>query len=326
MEKKKFRLNAHLVIALLIIVILFLIVRKFIGFGRYISKDEIDAISVPENAGMQTYDNIISLRAEDDGTFPEDDGVMTVLCLGNAPFADDKDSPDNPCNLFAEATGATVYNCAIADSYMTSLNTILQNGDNPMDTFSFYWLTTIFATDNYRIAEYAFGDLEPVSNDLRESIKTLQNLDFRTVDVIYIMYDGSDYLEGRPVYNINNSTDIQTFSGAMEAGIQLIQQYYPWIRIVVMSPTYAFGVEEDGSYISSDIKVYGDYKLSAYVIEQSFTTESLEVSFVDCFYGGIHEDIASDYLIDNIHLNAAGRALVAKRMEEALQKSLPQQP
>lgn len=325
MEKKKFKLNIHLIMALIIIVILILIVRKFVGFGRYISKAEIDAITVPENADMQNYDNIIPLRAEDDGTFPEDDGVMTVLCLGNAPFADDKDSPDNPCNLFAEATGATVYNCAIADSYMTSYNYTFQWIGYPMDAFSFYWLTTVFATDNRWIVEEAYKNME-VPEDLRESVETLQNLDFRTVDVIYIMYDGSDYMEGRPVYNINNSIDIQTFVGAMAAGIELIRENYPWIRIIVMSPTYAFGVEEDGSYISSDIKVYGDYKLSTYVIEESYTAETLEVSFVDCFYGGIHEDIAPDYLIDNIHLNADGKALVAKRMEEALQKSLPEQP
>lgn len=323
MKKKKFKLNIHLVIALVIILILVIIIRKFAGFGRYISQAEIDAIPVPENADMQNYDNIIPLRAEDDGTFPEDDGVMTVLCLGNAPFADDKDSPDNPCNLFAEATGATVYNCAISDSYMSSFNHTFQWIGYPMDAFSFYWLTTIFTLDNHMIVEQAYENMDSIPDDLRESVETLENLDFRTVDVIYVMYDGSDYLEGRPVINLENSSDVQTFVGAMAAGIDLIKQNYPWIRIVIMSPTYSFGVEEDGSYISSDIKVYGESKLSAYVIEQSFAAEPLEVSFVDCCYGGIHEDIAPDYLIDNIHLNAEGRALVAERMEEALEKSLP---
>ena len=326
MKKKKFRPNIHLIIALFIIVILVLIVRKFVGFGRYISQEEIDAISAPENPEMQDYDSIIPLRAEDDGTFPEDDGVMTVLCLGNAPFADDKDSPDNPCNLFAEATGATVYNCAISDTYLSACNGEFQYLDFPMDAFSFYWLTTVFVVENKEIVKTAYKGIDVLPDDLRKSVGILQNLDFRTVDVIYIMYDGSDYLEGRPVINLANSIDIQTYVGAMTAGIQLIQEYYPWIRIIVMSPTYSFGVDEDGSYVSSDIKVYGDSKLSMYVIEQAFAAEPLEVSFVDCFYGGIHEDIASDYLIDNIHLNAAGRALVARRMEEALQKSLPEQP
>ena len=324
MEKKKFNLNIHLVMALVIILILIIIISKFVGFGRYISQEEIDAISVPENAAMMDYDFIIPLRAEDDGTFPEDDGVMTVLCLGNAPFANDKDSPDNPCNLFAQATGATVYNCAIADSYMSSINPTFQ-GDEPMDAFSFYWLTTIFIADNQWMIGEAYKNME-VPEDWKESVRLLQNLDFRTVDVIYVMYDGSDYLEGRPVVNLENPSDIQTFTGAMVAGIDLIQYYYPWIRIVIMSPTYAFGVKEDGSYISSDIKVYGESKLSAYVIEQSFMAEYREVSFVDCFYGGIHEDIASGYLIDNIQLNAEGRALVAKRMEDALEKNLPKQP
>lgn len=320
MEKKKFRLSMPLVIFLVIIVLLIILVRKFTGYGRYITQDEINAISVPENAEIQNYDHIIALRAEDDGTFPEDDGITTVLFLGNL-LAEDKDSSDNPCNLFAKATGATIYNCAIEGSYMSALNPYFQETEYPMDAFCFYWLTNIIAGNNYQIADMAYENMEEIPEELKESIETLKNLDFRTVDVIYIMYDGSDYLAGRNVINSENPTDIQSFTGAMTAGISFIQEHYPWIRIVVMSPTYALGVAEDGSYISSDSKIYGDKKLSAYVIEQSYIAESLGVSFVDCFYGGIHEDIASDYLTDNLHLNQAGRQLVANRMQEALEKS-----
>ncbi|MCH5274547.1 MAG: SGNH/GDSL hydrolase family protein [Lachnospiraceae bacterium] len=317
MEKKKFRLNMPLVIFFVIIVLLIVLVRKFTSYGRYITQAEIDAIPVPENAEMQNYDNIIALRTEDDGTFPEDDGLTTVLFLGNL-FAEDKDSPNNPCNLFAKATGATVYNCAIEGSYMSSLNPYFQETAYPMDAFCFYWLTNIFTGNNYQIADLAYENMEEIPEELQKSIDTLKNLNFRTVDVIYIMYDGSDYLDGRNVTNAENPMDIQTFTGAMAAGISFIQEHYPWIRIVVMSPTYAFGVAEDGSYISSDSKIYGDRKLSAYVIEQSYTAGTMDVSFVDCFYGGIHEDIASDYLTDNLHLNQAGRQLVADRMQDAL--------
>lgn len=324
MEKKKFKLNIHLIALAVIIVVLIIIVIKLAGFGRYITQEEIDAISVPGNAELQNYDSIISLRAEDDGTFPEDDGKLTIVCLGNAPFSDDKDSSDNPCNLLAKSTGATVYNCAIADSYMSAVNPTFQGSEYPMDAFSFYWLATIFTINNHQIVDSAYENMEEVPGDLRESIQTLENLDFRTVDVIYVMYDGSDYLAGRPILNPENPTDPQTFTGSMAAGIALIQEYYPWIRIVIMSPAYAYGIAEDGSYISSDSKVFGDSKLSAYVIQQSFAADAWLVSFVDCLYGGIHEDIASDYLIDNVHLNAAGKAIVAERMEEALMKGLPE--
>ncbi|MCH5270421.1 MAG: hypothetical protein J1E83_06685 [Lachnospiraceae bacterium] len=321
MEKKKFKLNIHLIMLLVIIMVLIMIVMKFVRFGRYITQEEIDAIPVPGNAELQTYDNIIPLWAEDDGTFPADDGVTTVLFLGNV-FADDKDSPDNPCNLFAEAVGATVYNCAIEDSHMSSFNATPQCTEYPMDVFSFYWLTTVFTMDNRQIVDLAYENMEEIPEELQKSIETLEKLDFRTVDVIYVMYDGSDFLDGRPVTNPENAADPQTFAGAVAAGIELIKGHYPWIRIVVMSPTYAFGVAEDGSYISSDSKVYGGSKLSAYVIQESAVADLLEVSFVDCFYGAIHEDIAADYLIDNIHLNADGKVLVAERMEEALQTGL----
>ncbi len=322
MEKKKFKLNMHLVLALVIIVILFLIVRKFLGFFRYITQEEIDAISVPEDAQMQDLDYIIPLVAEDDGTFPEDDGVLTVLCLGNGAFADDKSSPDNPCNLFAQSTGATVYNCAIADSYLSAANPTFDASSEPMDAFSLFWLTSIFILKRQELVSDTYAALGDVPADIKESISTLQNLDLRTVDMVYIMFDGSDFLAGRsPAADSSNPSDLQTFGGSLFAGVSLIQEYMPWARIVVMSPTYAYGVAEDGSYISSDSKIYGTDKLSNFAIEEYYIAEAMDISFVDCLYGGVHEDIARDYLTDNLNLNKAGKALLAKRMEDALDVS-----
>ena len=212
MEKKKFKLNMHLVLALVIIVILFLIVRKFWGFFRYITQEEIDAISVPEDAQMQDLDYIIPLEAEDDGTFPEDDGVLTVLCLGNGAFADDKSSPDNPCNLFAQSTGATVYNCTIAGSCLSAANPTFDASDEPMDAFSLFWLTSIFILKRQELVSDAYAALGDVPADIKESINTLQNLDLRTVDMVYIMFDGSDFLAGRsPAADSANPSDLQTF-------------------------------------------------------------------------------------------------------------------
>lgn len=317
--KKKFRINIHLVFAALVILFVAIIASKFIGFGKYISQDDIAAIPAPENPEIQAYDDFRPLMAEDDGTFPKDDGITTVVCLGNA-FSDERNSDNNLCSLFAKETGATVYNCSIPDSHMSSLNYTFLADDYPMDAFSFYWLTTAFTVDNEAILDTAMKAMEEVPEELEESVKLLQSIDFETVDAIFIMYDGSDYLDNRPIFNDANFTDIQHFTGAMAAGIELIQETYPWIRIIVMSPTYAFGVEEDGSYISSDIKSSDYGFLSTYVIMQYSAADVLNVSFLDNLYGSIHEDIAKEYLTDNLHLNQKGRELVAARMKEALEK------
>ena len=326
MEKKKFKISINLVFGILIVAIIVILVSKVLGFGRTITKEEIDAQSSPEDAEIQSYDYFIPLMADDDGTFPADDKKTTVVCLGNSPFADDRDSKSSTCNLFEQEAGVTVYNCSIPGSYMSSLNQPYQLETNPIDAFSFYWLTTIFAADNGAMADQAIDALGEGNNEIQESVRLLQSIDFKTVDAIFIMYDGSDYLDNHKVYSSDDFTAIQT-SGAydyyidsMSAGVELIKEKFPWIRIMIMSHPYAYGVSEDGSYVSSDAKLNSwGVKLSDYFNKQAETTYQLEVSFVDNVFGGIHEEIASDYLTDNLHLNQQGRKLIASRMKEALE-------
>lgn len=323
MEKKKFKINFHLIFALLVIVVIAIFVAKFWGFGRIITRADIATIPVPENPEIQSYDNFMPNIMEDDGTFPEDDGITTVVCLGNNPFSDDMGERDNVCKMFADATGATVYNCSIPGSYLSAKEYSFFADRYPMDAFSLYWLTTTFCVENASIIDTAIAAMEAsgeeVSPNLTDSVKTLRSIDFEKVDFIYIMYDGSDYFASRPVSNPELGTDIQTFAGATAASIDLIRTTYPWIRIIVMSPTYAFAVDENGDYVSSDIIKYGGSALSAYVLDQYITSYNLHTTFIDNIYGTFYEDIAKDYLSDNLHLNQKGRELVVVRMIEAME-------
>lgn len=324
MEKKKFKINIHVVFGIAVVLMIAFIVSKFIGFGHKVTQEELDAISVPDNPEIEVYDNIIPRMAEDDGTFPEDDGVTTIVCLGNNPFSDDRGSENNICSMLAERTGATVYNCSIPNSCMTACADTFQPAVSPMDAFSFYFLTTIFANDNAGIIEEASEALFGLSDEIRESVDLLTSIDFRTVDVIAIMYDGTDYFYNRTYYRGETPDAPDTFTGSLTAGVNLIKEKFPWIRIVVVSPTYAFAVDEEGGYISSDKKRNGsNVFLSTYMLMEFQTAYDLNVSFVDVFYGGVHEDVASEYLIDNLHLNQKGRELVVDHMIEAIGKYTP---
>lgn len=326
MDKKKINISLNLIFGILIVAMIIILVSKILGFGRTITKEEIDAQTSPENAEIQSYDYFIPLMADDDGTFPADDKKTTVVCLGNAPFADNRNSDSNTCNLFAKETGVTVYNCSIPGSYMSSLNNPYQLETNPMDAFSFYWLTTIFAADNDELATQALEALGENGKEIEESVELLQSIDFSTVDAIFIMYDGSDYLDNHKVYSSDDFNAIQT-SGAydyyidsMTAGINLIKEKFPWIRIIVMSHPYAYNVAEDGKYVSSDAMLNSwGVQMSVYFNKQAEITYQLEVSFVDNNFGGIHEEIASNYLSDNLHLNEKGRKIIVSRMKEALE-------
>lgn len=304
----------HIGFAAIVVIVIVVIATKFLNFinGDVISNDEFNetAENVQE---IENMDYILPVVLTEE-QLPEDDGVNTVVCFGNAPFADDRDSENNLCNMIAELTDATVYNLSFPDSTLSHKDDL----DGPY-MFSFYWLATGFCIDNYVIYE----NLDKIDNYdplWDETIDLMRSIDFNTVDTIVIMYDATDYLLGRPIYNIADLDDPTQFTGAMTAGIELIQTYYPHIRIIVSSPTYAFGLEEDGSYVSSDIKTYGETYLSTYVVKQSDAAYDLSVSFIDNIYGTIHEDIAPDYLSDHLHLNLAGRELVAQRIATAINK------
>ena len=104
----------------------------------------------------------------------------------------------------------------------------------------------------------------------------------------------------------------------MEACRALLQDIYPNIRFMILSPTYAYGLDENGNYVSSDIQRYGQEGLSTYVYCQGYSASKFSFTFLDNLYGTIHEDNASEYLIDHIHLNVEGRKKVAERFVDAL--------
>lgn len=306
---------AFLIGTLLVIVFKF---SNFINGGRLFTSEEIDSASNGET-DTELLDFLFPLIVSEENV-PVDDGVTKIVFFGNAPFADGRGEDSNVTNLIAELTGAEVYNCAIPGSYLSASNVTFDPDVEPLDAFSFYWLATTFCMDNFQIYDRALAAMPEADPDISESMELLKSIDFETVDIITLMYDASDYLAGREMYNDANFTDPQQFTGSMAAGIELIQSTYPHIRIIVMSPTYAYGLEDDGTYVSSALKTYGWSHLSTYVIKQGEAASELRVSFVDNLYGTVHEDNASNYLTDHLHLNKEGRKLVAKRFVYALNK------
>ena len=245
---------------------------------------------------------------------------MNILFFGNAPLADDRDSEDNLANIIGEMTGANIYNCSISGSYLAAQNPTIYANESPMDVFNFYWLCFLAAGDavdnTYLDAVKILG--EDCPPEAMEVYNTLNTVDLSTIDVVAIMYDASDYLAGHEMYSDQDPTDIMQFTGNLTAGIWLLQDNYPNIRFIVMSPTYAHALDEDGNYVSSYIQRYGQDILSTYVIKQAEACNMRSVTFIDHLYGTITEDNASDYLTDHLHLNVEGRKKVAERFVKAL--------
>lgn len=318
-KKFPFRINMHIVLLVTFIIVATTVLYKFFNWGEHIDLEEI--FKDGQGTYEDTLDSILPLiEGSADGL--ADDGVTTILTFGNGPFADDRDSEESLASIIEGMTDAVIYNCAVEGSYLAALSPQIDSANYPMDAFNFYWLCTLATGGKidyfYDEVRQVMGDAYPAEGDY--VYNTLKTLDYNTVDVIAIMYDASDYLAGHAMYSDQNPTDIQQFTGNMEAGIELLQAAFPNSRIIVMSPTYAFAIDEEtGEYVSSDMYTYGDRDvLSTYVIKQYASAATRSVTFVDNLYGTITEENAHKYLKDNLHLNVEGRKKVAERFVYAL--------
>lgn len=319
-------LNLHVALIVIFVFVVCICVSRLSDWGVHVDLDKIF------EDGPGTYDNTLDeiVPLLDEAMhMVEQEQIDTIVAFGNAPFSDDRGSKDNLASIIEDMTGATVYNCAIQESYLAA---DLGNYDetlSPYDAYCFYYLAHLASgtdmTEHFTLAKDTltllsqYRDEYRYTEEMEYAYNTLSTLDFSTVDAIVLMYDATDYYKGHSMYNDENPLDITCFTGGMEAGIDIIQQTYPHIRIIVLSPTYAYAVDENGNYVSSDQYTYGEQDVfSTYVIKQCASAISCGVSFVDNLYGTITEDNAKDYLIDNVHLNVKGRKLVAERFEYAL--------
>lgn len=307
-------------LAFLLLCILF-IAYRFSKWGKHISLEEIanKYTSTEEDDDVEVLDNILPHLYEGDAPALTD-GETNIVFFGNGPFAEDRGTSDNVINRIAKLSGANVYNCSVSGSHLSATEPSFYADLDPMDAFNFYWLVTLVTLGNKTPCEqalaYASDTLPP---EAQEVYNTLCTIDFSTIDVIAIMYDATEYLEGRLLYNGANETDIQYAMGNLTAGIELLQSQFPHIRIITMSPTYAYAINKEGEYVSSDIYIYNEYPLSTYAMLVERVASNHGVSFLDNIYGTVNEKNAHKYLLDNVHLNDDGKEKLAERFVYALQ-------
>lgn len=317
-KKKKAKLNLHVVLLSLIALVFVVIAFKLLFWGKREHHNTELENDTTLSFDTEALDSIVPLDATNPGD-KEIDKDLRILFVGNGSLADDKTSDTNLANIVQKKTGATVYNCAIPGSYMSIKNQTYQTSCI-YDAFSFYFLSTFFASGNTTMISQAEGDMGgslPV--EVQESIDLLQSIDYSELDVLCVYYDAADYRDQRPIIDLDNETDPTTFCGALQSGIELIKESYPHVRIIVMSPSYAYAVDENGNLSSSFEKDVLEENLALYVGMESTTCIKNNVSFVDNFYGSIYEEIADEYLKDDgILLNEKGHALLADRFMGAL--------
>lgn len=308
----------HIILPIIIVILVALIgIRLYIwNKGKAI---DFDFSASAEGYDVEVQDFVIPLSA-DRAALQADDGVTTILMLGNDPLSDDLSATGIPALIEHDTIDhVNVIAAPFPGSRVAAVNA-LYSTDYVDDVFNFYYLCSAISLGNFdALLNVADTHDDPI---FAESARTIAELDYSKVDMIVVFYDAKDYFSGSPVWNDNNDGDIQTYCGSLKQGFDLLTEAYPHIRPVFLSLTYASYVE-NGRETSGEIMDFGNGTLSTYWLKSVDVTSSCGVSFIDNYYGSINENNYKELLADNIHLNVKGREKVADHFVTKILKQDP---
>ena len=316
-----FLLIIFLLLAAIVILLLYIHgLHSSSGHREFPSHESSGQPSQEADPTVPILDHIVAAPAQAKGS-PADDGETIIVAFGNSPLADGRNTSSSLAKQLESLTGATIYNCAVADSGLCAKGNVLSSSLTPLDAFHFYWLASSVCQRNNRyVYEDIFASLgKETPSDAKDAYELLQTIDFTKVDILLLMYDAQDYLEGNLITNPQQQEDLRAFTNHMSAGIKLFQQAYPHIRIMIMSPAYAYALDPDQEFMDSREYQYNNATLTDYVNAQYMAAVNCEVTFIDNFNGTITSHNASTYLKDHLHLNDAGKTILAERFAAILQ-------
>ena len=299
----------HLTFIALIVLILAFSIYKLVKWNLGGTKLEL----AEGDFDVEIEDQIF-LLSEDKKAGHEYDDEETILVLGNDAITYDA-AETGVVGQVAAKTGATCYNCGYPSSTVALKNGTYSD-DYALDAFNFSNVCDAIVNEDYsNLFEKAknFSDYTYTT-----STQTLSEIDFNKVDTIVIFYDAQDYLNLRIGMNPDNDQDTLTYSGALTYGITKLQEKYPYIRIVCMSFIMCYAYNSEGKIVSGDRVDFGNGKLTTYRQFMIDVSGATGVSFIDNYYGTIHEDNSGDWLLDNIHVNAACNEHMAEHFISAI--------
>lgn len=319
-RKKSPSLNLHIILIAAIVLIVGVAVYRLVRWNKGVDINELNADLEeidPSEFDVETLDMIIPMDASAlEGR--EDDGVTTILCLGNNPFTDER-GDNGLCSLIEKKTDSVVYNCAFPDS-SAACKYPTYNPEYTRDHFNLYYVTECFRNNEFTAIASIAGD-EPDPGYM-ESVEVMKTVDMDQVDVILIMYDSTDYNMGTPSDNPDNPYDVTAFTGGLRTTIQNIKATWPYIRIFVLSHTYARYLDEDGRLQNGTVTDLGNGTLNHYLVKESEAVLDCGVSFIDNYYGTINEGNYEAYMSDHMHYNDAGREKIADRVADIINNKM----
>ena len=317
-DDRKF--NWHYIFLVVIVLLLGLVIFKIYQWNKGTASD-YDPNHVDTSFDSEVLDVVFPIMP-DALAAQKDDGVQTILCLGNDTFADDRDSKDSLTSMIAEKAADKDLNVSVINGSFAG--TTISNEDQFItdetlaDMFNLYWVVTALCEQDFTYQRNALTKVDGDKN-YGDTLDELEALDMSAVDTLVLFYDGSDYQADRHVTDPSYEMNTSTYVGALSSSLKMFQETYPQVRIIVLSPTYMQFVDENGELQNGDTYNNGNGAMPNYLLNLIDVTQEYSVTVIDNYYGSISEDNYKKNLDDAIHLNKKGREIIADRLVAILE-------
>lgn len=210
----------------------------------------------------------------------ESNTLKKVVNFGDSIFGNSNDNTSISAYL-SNMLGTDCFNAGFGGCRMADRTDLQWNA------FGMCALADAITTGDWSIQDKYVGD-SSLPSYFQGKLNLLKQINFETdVDVITIAYATNDYVSTTTFDNAEDRFDRNSFLGALRYSVRKIQQTYPHIKILVISPIWRGWVGQD---YTSDTKDFGTGTLIKYYQEMEKTCKELKVKFLNSYCeSGINE-------------------------------------
>lgn len=226
-------------------------------------------------------------------------------------------------SVIAENTGMNVHNLGFKGTRLA------HHPHSAYDEFSPTKLIDAIVSRDFTEQDLAIQEDRNYTPEFINHYEELKTIDFKNVDLVSLLIGTNDYMgNGAGVVSLGDPSDNtrETFAGAINYFVDTIQEAFPHLDLVLITPTWRMNHEDFGGESAAiQPNANGDY-----LIEFADTIlaagNHYDIPTLDLYRtSGLNEDNHDDFFVDHVHPNEQGYELIGNTISHFLIDTYNQQ-
>lgn len=226
--------------------------------------------------------------------------------------------------IIAKNTGMTVHNMGFKGTRLA------YHPYSAYDEFSLTKLVDAIVSQDFNEQDKAIQEDRNYSTAFKEHFEQLKNIDFNTVDLVSVLIGTNDYMGNQAgVVSLGTPTDNtrETFYGAINYFVQTMQENYPHLELVFITPTWRMNHENLGGKSAAVQPNARENYLIEFVDVIMERGDYYDIPTLDLYRtSGLNEENHATFFEDHVHPNADGFELIGNTVTHFLIDTYNKQP